>query len=78
MPAEPISLTAYRQQRSLAARQTEQLPLVLNVHVGAVELIIGGAFDDDAPELWLSPEQAIALADDLRRTALAAKAKVPR
>ena len=73
MSAEPVSLAEYRIARAQAARKAERLPLALNVHIGAVELILGSPLDENATEVWLSPEQAIELGHDLIRTGEAAK-----
>lgn len=72
MPAEVINLAGERIRRQAEADRQERLPLALIVHLGAVELIIGSPYSDGV-ELHMSPEQALELAEDLRRTALAAQ-----
>lgn len=75
MPAEPTSLADYRRRRALRSNACERLPLAMNVHVGAVELILGSPLDD-GPELWLSGEQAIELGHELVRLGQVAKGRV--
>ncbi len=70
MAAEVISLAQARLERRCGS---QRLPLVLNAHQGAVEVVLGTAADEEQIELWLSAEQALELAEDLRRAALAAQ-----
>lgn len=54
-----------------------RLPIAVQGHPGAVELIFGTAADETAVELWLSPDQSEELATDLLRSAKAARAVAP-
>lgn len=71
MDAEVIPLRAYQTARELEADKPERLPLVVSSSPGAVSFLLGAG--DDELELWLAPEQADELADDLRRVAAAAR-----
>jgi hypothetical protein len=71
VPAEGATvrcLGAYRLERRRAAEDAEQLPLAIDAHAGAVSALLGDEF-----ELWMSPEQADAVADDLRAAAARAR-----
>jgi len=71
MPADGAtvrSLTTYRLERRRASEQTERLPLALAAHPDAVSVLLG-----DELELWLDPDQADGLADDLKRLAVEAR-----
>jgi hypothetical protein len=62
MPAEVLTLEAYRLERAVRSQERERLPLDMTAHPGAVSVVIG-----DELELWLSPSQAEDVARDLAR-----------
>ena len=68
--AEVIDLAEARLAR---APDVERLPYTLGIRQGAICLILGTPIDDNDVELWMSADKALELAEDLRRTALAAK-----
>jgi hypothetical protein len=68
----PIDLAAARRRR-LARDERERLPLVVQQVDDTVNIIVGSA--DDGAELWIDPDLADEVADELRRVAAAARAR---
>lgn len=60
---------------SLEREERHGIAVALQASQGAVTMIVGTS--DDGAEVWLSPEEAESLGDDLRRCARAARGLAP-
>lgn len=68
----PVDLAAVRRFRATRAER-ERLPLVVQQVDDTVNIIVGNA--DDGAELWIDPDLADEVADELHRVAAAARAR---
>jgi hypothetical protein len=75
MPADVIPLASRRAPKAKAPLERHGIAVALQASPGAVSMIVGNS--DDGAEVWLSPEEADSLGDDLKRFARAAKGLTP-